>query len=414
VELHRRSRSLEDRYRQLLETQDILSRVAREMGPATDLHHVLQTVLGAMRALVQFRGGTICLVEGDLIRIAASDPAVSPDVAQLRLPIGSGLAGRTIARGETVYSPDLDKDERVDPVVRNLGSNAAMRSYLAVPLVCLGQVTGLLQVDALEPDAFAEEDRVLLEGLASQVAGMIESARRYEEIMELERLKSDFVARVSHELRTPLTIMSGFISTLLSHGQDLDEPTREQMLQRIDVATARLSGLIEELLLISRLEAGVVVAQPEPVDVCYVLEHVRREAAHTDRVTIDCPAGLVVDTDPALLRRAVGMLVDNALKYAGGALLRVTENQLEIIDEGPGIPPDVRDTVFELFTRGSEVTTIPGMGIGLPVARTLLASLGADLRIEPGEVRGTRVVVTFRPTTTGSPPIAQRAENPVG
>ncbi|MBV8302937.1 MAG: GAF domain-containing protein, partial [Acidimicrobiia bacterium] len=193
-----------ERLSRLLGLQTLLAHVAREIGPALELQGVLQAVLRAMRSLMDFRGGSILLVEDGQLHVAASDPSVDSAVAELRIPVGSGLAGRAVAFAQTVYSPDLDADARVDPVVRSTGSNQEMKSFLAVPLVCLGSAIGALEVDSAEVDAFDDVDRTVLEGLATQMAGAIESARRYEEMLELERLKNDFIGRISHELRTPL------------------------------------------------------------------------------------------------------------------------------------------------------------------------------------------------------------------
>jgi putative methionine-R-sulfoxide reductase with GAF domain len=384
------------RYERLLEVQSLMARVSREIGPALHLDHVLRTVLRAARSIIDFNGGRVCLLDEAGLYVAASEPPVSPEVAALRLPIGSGITGAVVAGGASINCPDVRTDERVDPETRMLGSNVDVVSYLAVPLVCLGDVIGTIQVDADRPGAFDAEDVVLLEGLATQVGGAIESARRYEMISELEVLKSDFIARVSHELRTPITIMAGFVSTLLANHERLDGETRQRMLERIDVATARLSGLIDELLMLSRLEAGVVAAQVETVSVSSVLSEVRRQSETPEAIAVSCARDLRLETDPALLIRAVGFLVDNALKYAGSCELRATDRIIEVIDRGPGISPDQRSRVFERFTRANENTTVPGMGIGLPMARTLLAAAGADLSLEePEDGVGTRMVIRF-------------------
>jgi len=219
----------------------------------------------------------------------------------------------------------------------------------------------VLQVNSSDVDAFDDDDRTLLESLATQVAGAIESARRYEKVAELEILKSDFIARVSHELRTPITIMSGFVSTLLAHHDDLDAGARKQMLERVEIATARLSGLIDELLMLSKLEAGVVAATREPVELRVVLEQVRRESATPTAIDITC-GDTVVETDKNLLVRALGFLVDNALKYAGSAELHGSVGLIEVVDHGPGIRADAKVKVFERFTRDTDKTTVPGMG----------------------------------------------------
>src|SRR5579864_2474057 len=275
-----------ERLSRLLGLQTLLAHVARDIGPALELQPVLQAVLGAMRSLMDFRGGSILLVEDGHLYVAESDPAVDEPVANLRLPIGRGLAGRAVGESRTVYSPDLDDDDRVDPVVRNTGSNKGIRSFLAVPLLCLGEAIGALEVDSAEVDAFDEVDRTVLEGLATQMAGAIESARRYEQMLELERLKNDFIGRISHELRTPLTIMSGFVSTLLTHDADFGPADRKAMLERTRAAIGRLSDLIDELLTAASFEAGMAEAVVVDVDVAPVLESIRAEAVDPERVRV--------------------------------------------------------------------------------------------------------------------------------
>jgi signal transduction histidine kinase len=175
--------------------------------------------------------------------------------------------------------------------------------------------------------------------------------------------------------------MSGFVSTLLAHHDDLDSDARYRMLERVEVATARLSGLIDELLMLSKLEAGVVAASKDSVRLVAVLDQVRLESAEPDMVTVACDDDLEIDTDGALLARALGFLVDNALKYAGSCELRGAPGRVEVFDKGPGIREDARAKVFERFIRATDQTTVPGMGIGLPMARTLLAAIGADLTL---------------------------------
>lgn len=362
-----------ERYERLLRVQALMAKVAREIGPAVDLHHVLRTVIAATRSLLPFRGGSVWLVDAEGVHVAASDPP-RDDGAPTRFVLGEGAIGRVVASGVA-----LTED----------GS-------LSVPLVVLGEVIGVLQVDASAGRAFDDEDRVLLEGLATQVAGAIESARRYEAITELEVLKSDFIARVSHELRTPITIVAGFVDTLLANHEKLDADARTGMLERIDVATARLTGLIDELLMLSRLEAGVVAANVEAVAICTVLDDVRRQSGDPDAVALDGEEGLRIDTDRDLLVRSLGFLVDNALKYAGACTIVARPGVIEVVDRGPGIPAAQRSRVFERFARANEDTTIPGMGIGLPMARTLLAAAGADLALEDNDDGvGTRMVARF-------------------
>lgn len=376
-------RTAEERLDSLLALQALLAEVARDIGPGTDLQSVLATVLGAMRTLVKFRGGTICLIDADGVYVAAADPEVSPDVAAARVPLGSGLAGRCITTGEPVYSPDLDVDPRVDRRLRSLGSNRAMRSYLAVPLVCLGEVIGVLQVDSEEVDAFGSDDRRVLAGLAVQVAGAIEGARRFEAMHRLDDARAIFIARVSHELRTPVTILRGFTGTLLSN-RDLYGLSGEavEMLARVDAAGERLQSLVEELLSATRV-AAAPEAVAESVVVAEVLHLVREQCESPEHVVIDCPAALVAAVDAELLRQALHLLVENALRYGGGAELRAWSDErsfgVAVVDHGMGIPDERKATVFDRFTRGEHAT--PGWGLGLSIVHHLAELVGARVTV---------------------------------
>ena len=388
------SDTAESRLRRILDAQALLARVAGSLGPDLDLDEVLATVLTAMRKLLDFKGGTVQLVDDHGVYIAASDPAVPAEMKHLRVRIGEGISGRVIATGRPEWSGDIKDDGRVRASMIDVGSNLETHSYLAVPLVCLGETIGALQIDSKEVDAFDADDVTLLEGLAAQVAGVIESARRYSLVMELERLKSDFISRVSHELRTPVTIIDGFVMTMLDQGEQLSAPVRRDMLTRCHAATARLARLIEELITLARLETGVIQSQPAPTKIKKLLDDVALAANDPNMVTVHAPDDLVVTLDPELTRRALGLLVDNAIKYGHYATIAANgDGTFEILDDGPGIAEDVKESIFELFTRGRGTTDIPGLGLGLPMARTLVAVMGGEMTISDRPRGGTIVRV---------------------
>jgi signal transduction histidine kinase len=395
--------SAEERLARVLNVQHLLQKLAREIGPARELQPVLSAVLQAMRSLVEFKGGTIQLKDEGGVYVAASDPPVSDDILRARVPLGTGLSGRVVLYGESIYSPDITTDPRVDPALRAKGTNRTTHSYLAVPLVVSGEVIGALQIDANEVDAFDDEDVSLLEGLAVQVAGSIESARRHEQELELERMKSDFIARISHELRTPLTIMGGFTDTLLLHGDRLDAAQRAEVLGRIKTSVGRLSALIEEILTVASFEAGMTQVKLEEVHLRSVLDQVRMLSADESRVSVACPDDVYVVTDPVILRHIVNQLVDNALKYAGEAEVTARREgaadarratvEVIVVDHGPGIPQSERGRVFQRFYRGNH--TGAGMGLGLPVARELCARLDAALELDDTPGGGVTFTIRF-------------------
>src|SRR4051794_17691166 len=176
-------RDADARLGRILQAHELLARVAAELGPDLDLTDVLATVLTAMRKLLDFKGGTVQLVDERGVYIAASDPAVPAEMATLRVRVGEGISGRVIATGRPECSGDIKSDHRVSASITDVGSNVETRSYLAVPLICLGEIIGALQIDSKDVDAFDADDITLLEGLAAQVAGVIESARRYALVM---------------------------------------------------------------------------------------------------------------------------------------------------------------------------------------------------------------------------------------
>jgi len=382
----------EARLARILDAQSVLARVAAALGPDLDMDEVLLEVLAAMRKLVDFKGGTVQLVDDRGVYIAAADPPVSNAMAASRVRVGEGISGRVIASGQAVWSDDIHTDNRVSASSRSVDGNLETHSYLAVPLVCLGETIGVLQIDSKEKDAFDDDDVTLLEGLAAQVAGVIESARRFAMVMELERLKSDFISRVSHELRTPITIIDGFVLTMLDHGDNLDADTRRDMLKRCRTASARLSRLIEELITLARLETGVIQAQAADTKMKKLVDDVARAASDPSAVRTEVPDDLVMSLDPELTRRALGFLVDNAVKYGNEASIVITDDDaIEVLDNGPGIPADVKESIFELFTRGRATTDIPGLGLGLPMARTLVAAMGGEMTIADRPGGGTVV-----------------------
>lgn len=395
--MRQRAQSADERLRSLLELQSLLARVSREIGPALELRPVLVTILGAMRSLVEFRGGTIGLVDERGVYVAANDPPVSPDVMAARVPVGTGLAGRVVSTGRPIYSPDIRDDARVNQELARLGSNAIMRSYLGVPLICLGKVIGVLQVDSTEPDAFDADDLHVLAGLAAQVAGAIESARHHEKMAELESLKSDFIARVSHELKTPLTILSGFTRTLAARSDNLSDDQRTWV-DRIDLAAKRLETLIDELLTATGFEAGMMVPHPEVVELAAVLEQVQAHAVEPERVSVSCDPSVRVTVDPKVVAHALGLLVDNALKYAGDAVLTAEGDsrgwRVTVVDHGPGIPSHLRARIFERFTRGDH--TKPGMGLGLSVVQNLAGAIGATVALDEAPGGGARFTLQAR------------------
>ena len=219
---------------------------------------------------------------------------------------------------------------------------------------------------------------------------------------QVDRARKDFIANASHELRTPLFSLGGFLELL--ENEDLDDATREEFLLTMREQVRRLTKLASDLLDLSRLDAGAVEIEREPIDLNATARTLVREfrglaAKHGSRVV------LTRDGDQA--PRAVGdeqrvqqigrVLVDNAIRHTPrGTEVRVGvrgENghaQLAVTDDGPGITDAGRDHLFERFARG-EHATAAGSGLGLAIARELAQRMNGSLEVEsrPGHTRFT-------------------------
>lgn len=212
---------------------------------------------------------------------------------------------------------------------------------------------------------------------------------------ELGRLKDEFVAVVSHELRTPLTSIQGYVKTLLQLSRDLGEEQQRAFLQAADRQSDRLRRLIEQLLIVGRLESHV-----EPLTVSLVsledlaslvVDELRPRAnGHTFDLRFTRGLGLV-ETDEAKVHQILSNLVENALKYAPPDT-RVTVRTattgdgvlVTVEDEGPGIPVESQDRVFERFYQvDSSITrSVGGTGLGLYICRKMADSVGARVWLD--------------------------------
>jgi PAS domain S-box-containing protein len=193
-----------------------------------------------------------------------------------------------------------------------------------------------------------------------------------ERLRHLDQLKSAFLSAVSHELRTPLTVLRGLAQTLQQHDEDLDVETRRRIQASLVDQSTRLAELVTDLLDLNRLVRGrELPVSPRPVDLVALARAVVGEQIDAGRVRMEAPASLSALVDPVHVERILVNLLDNARKYApnGEVVLRLVNSdggvRLEITDEGPGIPSEARELVFEPFYRADQQHPQPGTGVGL-------------------------------------------------
>ncbi|MGH2725276.1 MAG: HAMP domain-containing sensor histidine kinase [Actinomycetota bacterium] len=228
------------------------------------------------------------------------------------------------------------------------------------------------------------------------------------ELAETERLRRDLVANVSHELRTPITALQVVLENLVDDVEPPDPETLRTMLAQ----TQRLGALINQLLDLSRLEAGTVPLERRSFEVGPVLRQAVEESRlqverATDRrvrlsVSID-PPGLRAHGDPERIHQVVANLLENAVRHSpeDGEVVVATRAhrdlvRIEVRDQGPGIPEEEAERVFERFYRGATGESVRGgTGLGLAIARWIVDLHGGDIRAEPNVPHGCRMVVAL-------------------
>jgi signal transduction histidine kinase len=209
---------------------------------------------------------------------------------------------------------------------------------------------------------------------------------------EAVRLKDEFVSMVSHELRTPLTSIAGFAETLGDGWRSLEATEVDEFLDIIRSETQDLIHLVEDILVIPRIEAGHMpldIRRFELRALCLAVTEVLRTETDKD-VEVSMPAGIMVEADVQRLQQVIRNLVVNAIKYGGDQILIQGTAQGAMLqgvvsDNGPGVPEEDRHRIFERFEQGSsgDNRMADGIGLGLPIARKLMRAMGGDLWFEP-------------------------------
>ena len=401
---------LEQRSKQLSSSVDelrALGEVSQAVSSSLDLDEVLTTIVTRAAELSGADGGSIFEFEPSTAEFVLRTCAGTSDelvqtLHQIRIGLDETFVGHAATAGEVRQAPDLDaqpRDPHVDALLRH-----GWRSMVAVPLRREDEIIGALIVRRTVPGALPAETVRLLETLASQSVVAIHNARVFHQLeqktRELEvasQHKSEFLASMSHELRTPLNAVIGFSDVLLDRMfGDLNE-RQDEYVHDIRNSGRHLLELINEILDLSRVEAGQMELDLDAVSLPDLIEHgvaMVRERAGEHGISLAC------DVDPALgtahadelkLKQVIVNLLSNAVKFTpdGGAVTvtarrLATEAQVSVRDTGIGIAPVEQDRIFEAFQRGGRAarTSTEGTGLGLTLSKRIVDLHGGRLWME--------------------------------
>jgi len=399
----REAEALRDELGRRVDVLEAATRCARALASSLDLDLAFSAFIRELRALVAFERVTLVLVEkgrAEVIAVAGrgTDRVFPPGSAR---PV-AGSVLEEVLEGKLVYRESIDPPAYPEEVeLLSLG----LRSRVLAPLQVGPRTIGMLGLVRAEANAFAPAELELISLLGRLVATAVQNIRAYEaerstadELRRLSALRADFVSLVSHELRSPMSAVIGAARTLQGRWRELTPEQRESFLALIGDETSRLARLIDDVLDTSRIEAGTFSFTFSDVDLGELLRDVIAAAEFAqDEVELTADVGALprVRGDRERLRQVIQNLVDNAVKYSSaGGRVRVSATAddghvlIDVADQGPGIPPEDRELIFQKFGRSSSGTAKPGSGLGLFIARSIAEAHGGTLGVDSVPARG--------------------------
>jgi len=418
-------RRIAERTRELarsVEELKALGEVGRAVSSTLDLETLLTTIVSRAYQFAGTDGGAIYEYDErtERLYLRATQKLGQELVEALRatpLRLGEGAAGRAAADREPVQIPDILGEGAYEAHLRHVVARSGFRALLAVPLLCEDRILGSLVVVRRSPGTFPPEATDLVTTFATQSAIAIQNARLFREIEDKSRQlevasehKSEFLSNMSHELRTPLNAIIGFSEVLLERMFGELNEKQDEFLQDILSSGRHLLSLINDILDLSKVEAGRAELQLEPFNLPLAMENAMtlvRERANrhgiTLTLTVDERLGEFV-ADERKFRQILLNLLSNAVKFTpdGG---RVGVNavqahgcaEVSVSDTGIGIAPEDQEAIFEAFhqVRGSPSEKREGTGLGLTLARSYVELHGGKISLQSEVGKGSTFTFTL-------------------
>jgi signal transduction histidine kinase/ActR/RegA family two-component response regulator len=414
--------SLEARTAELaskVEQLEALREVGEVVSSTLDPDIVLDSIVSNAVRLTGTDGGSIMeyLEETDAFVVRAaygSSPQLLDRLHTVTIRRNDSLVGRAVTERRTIQVADLAEatsDAHLDALLSD-----GWRSVLAIPMIRGDVIIGALVIRRRIVGSFPDEMVDLLETFAAQSTVALVNARLFRELetksAELEvasRHKSEFLASMSHELRTPLNAVIGFSEVLIDRMFGELNERQDEYVRDIWNSGRHLLELLNEILDLSKVEAGQMVLEPTTVDVAQTLDYavsLVRERAAKHGITVDVAVGPgidVIETDPLRFKQVMLNLLSNAVKFTSdGGRVDITAEVVDddlviaVTDTGPGIPEADRERIFDSFQQGGRgVAREEGTGLGLTLSRRIVELFGGRLWLESEVGRGSTFAFTI-------------------
>jgi GAF domain-containing protein len=409
-EVQERTEELSEALRQQTATAEVLKTISRT---AFDLQRVLETLLENAVRICGAKHGMIFRYDGECCRAAAAYNA-PPGTLELweQNPIRAGRAtatGRALLERRVVQIPDVQADAEYDfPETEKV---TGLRTVLAVPLLREGVPLGTIGLWKTEVAPFTDKQIELLTTFADQAVIAIENVRLFDEIQDKNRQlqlasehKSQFVSSMSHELRTPLNAIIGLTEMMVSNAARFGTEKAQEPLQRVNRAGTHLLGLINQVLDLSKIEAGKLELNPQTVQLAPLINEVIGTAGqlaeqNKNRLVVDAQESLgALTVDPMRLRQILLNLLSNACKFTKAGEVKLAARKVSngsnfvefaVSDTGIGMTAEQQAKLFEEFTQADASTAqhFGGTGLGLAITRKLARMMGGDVTVtsQPGK-----------------------------
>lgn len=377
--------------------------ISRVVARSMDTDHVLDEIIHLARPVFIF--------DNMVLYTKREDQGLEPRFAraigrgrflEAEMVWGEYTANDVLGSGRTILR--VEDLSQIDP------QRTGLRYYLGLPVAQSGEITGALVFVRFGGPPYTSDQIHLAEFIADHVQQVLEHRELVQRVAALEakrrldNLQDDFVATITHELLTPLGFIKGYATTLLREDTTWDEDTRKEFLTIIDEEADRLHELIDNLMDSSRLQAGTLRINVQPLRLETLLRDITlRAKSRSESLDINLEMntpGLQIQGDPARLAQVFENLLSNATKYAPDSPINIHLDsadglaRIQVIDQGPGIPGEHLDNLFKRFYRVPEKSSVVrGTGLGLYICRQIVEAHQGSISVSSTVGKGTTFLI---------------------